>query len=375
MKPIPKNKKLYKKVLKEASKKFKSPSGVYRSAWIVREYLKRGGTYSSKRKPNSRSPGLRRWFREEWVDITTGKSCGRKSSQTRRSRSRSLRSPKRSLRSRYPVCRPKKRISKSTPKTVSEISKKSLRKAIHEKQRVRERGNIQFGRGPQDVDDLLERLRQEQIIRELLKKKQLEEKKIEKEAKKKRREELKQKFKHRKKEIKERVERERRALGLDDRAPGLDDRAPGLDDQESKELRGGKPQFRGYRSKKMIPVPQKVKKWAKYFFVLKKLGFKGAIETGNKRAKQLATKDSIPIEDLRYMRNWYARHIITSYPTFKRWNESGRPKGVEWHNKRGIQAWNSWGGNAGFRWVNSSKTIKMLNNYFGTNYTKIKTNI
>ena len=218
-----------------------------------------------------------------------------------------------------------------------------------------------------------------------MKKKQLEEKKIEKEAKKKRREELKQKFKQRKKEIKERIERERRALGLDDRAPGLDDRAPGLDDRAPglddrapKELHGGpslsggKPQFRGYRSKKMVPVPQKVKKWAKYFFVLKKLGFKGAIETGNKRAKQLATKDSIPIEDLRYMRNWYARHVITSYPTFKRWNEAGRPKGKEWHNKRGIQAWNSWGGNAGFHWVNSSKTITLLNDYFGTNYTKIK---
>lgn len=343
----PKNKKLYKKVLKEASKKFKSPSGVYRSAWIVREYLKRGGTYSdatdkrkvSKRKPSSRSPGLRRWFREDWVDITTGKSCG-----------------SRERRELYPVCRPRKRISKSTPKTISEISKRSLRKAIKEKQKVRESGNIQFGRGPQDVDDLLENLKQQQ---QLLKKKQLEEKKIEKEAKKKRREELKQKFKQRKKEIKERIERERQVLGLEQ-------------SQTPEQLKGGKPQYRGYRSKKMIPVPQKVKKWAKYFFVLKKLGFKGAIETGNKRAKQLATKDSIPIEDLRYMRNWYARHIITSYPTFKRWNEAGRPKDSQWHNKRGIQAWNSWGGNAGFHWINSSKTIKMLNDYFGTNYTKIK---
>ena len=49
-----------------ASKKFKSPSGVYRSSWIVREYKKRGGKYSGKK---SSSRGLKRWYREKWIDV------------------------------------------------------------------------------------------------------------------------------------------------------------------------------------------------------------------------------------------------------------------------------------------------------------------
>ena len=52
--------------------------------------------------------GLDRWFKEKWVDVKTGKPCGRKSA------SKSKRG--------YPACRPTKRVSKDTPKTVSEMS-------------------------------------------------------------------------------------------------------------------------------------------------------------------------------------------------------------------------------------------------------------
>ena len=37
--------------------------------------------------------GLKKWFKEDWVDISTGKSCGRKSAK--------------SSKRKYPVCRPK----------------------------------------------------------------------------------------------------------------------------------------------------------------------------------------------------------------------------------------------------------------------------
>lgn len=132
------------------------------------------------------------------------------------------------------------------------------------------------------------------------------------------------------------------------------------------------PQYYGKRSEIMVPVPKNVKKWAKYAFELKKLGFKGATSTGWKRAKQLATKDSIPIQDLRYMRNWYARHIFTSFPGFNNWMSYGRPKTSDWFNKHAILSWITWGGNPGFNWINSQRTINLLNNYFDTNYTKIK---
>ena len=44
----PIDKKLYTKVKNMASKKFKSPTGVYRSSWIVRKYKSLGGKYKSK---------------------------------------------------------------------------------------------------------------------------------------------------------------------------------------------------------------------------------------------------------------------------------------------------------------------------------------
>ena len=50
---------------------------------------------------------LRRWFKEEWVDVKTGKPCGRQKGESRG----------------YPACRPSKRISSKTPKTRSELSK------------------------------------------------------------------------------------------------------------------------------------------------------------------------------------------------------------------------------------------------------------
>ena len=135
---------------------------------------------------------------------------------------------------------------------------------------------------------------------------------------------------------------------------------------------GGNPQYHGKKSEyMMIKVPSDVKKWAKYAFKLKDLGFEGAVETGWKRAKQLATQQEISLEDLRYMRNWYARHIYTSYPTFKEWIKAGRPKTKEWHDKRGIQAWITWGANPGFKWVNSERVLKLLNKYFNKDYKKL----
>ena len=50
--------------------------------------------------------GLDRWFAEKWVDVKTGKPCGRQEGEKRG----------------YPACRPSKRVSSKTPKTSSEMS-------------------------------------------------------------------------------------------------------------------------------------------------------------------------------------------------------------------------------------------------------------
>ena len=55
---------------------------------------------------------LRRWFKEEWTDVRTGKACGRSEGEKRG----------------VPYCRPKKRISSETPKTASEMSSPLKRK-------------------------------------------------------------------------------------------------------------------------------------------------------------------------------------------------------------------------------------------------------
>ena len=60
-----------------------------------------------KSKPNTKTKGgLDRWFKENWVDVKTGKPCGRQKGEKRG----------------YPACRPSKRVSSKTPKTTKEMS-------------------------------------------------------------------------------------------------------------------------------------------------------------------------------------------------------------------------------------------------------------
>ena len=74
-------------------------------------------------RKKSRAPGgLTDWFKEKWVDVKTGKPCGRKKSETKRKG--------------YPACRPTKRVSSKTPKTKSEMSKRQLAKKKREKSKV-----------------------------------------------------------------------------------------------------------------------------------------------------------------------------------------------------------------------------------------------
>ena len=56
---------------------------------------------------------LKRWFEEKWVDVKTGKPCGRQKGEKRKG---------------YPACRPSKRVSSKTPKTTGEMSSEERRK-------------------------------------------------------------------------------------------------------------------------------------------------------------------------------------------------------------------------------------------------------
>ena len=68
-------------------------------------------------RKSKKGASLKRWFKEEWTDVRTGKPCGRTKGENRG----------------VPYCRPKKRISSATPKTASEMSSAEKAKKIREK--------------------------------------------------------------------------------------------------------------------------------------------------------------------------------------------------------------------------------------------------
>lgn len=71
-------------------------------------------------RKTAKGASLKRWFKEEWIDVRTGKPCGRSKGENRG----------------VPYCRPKKRISSATPKTVSEMSSSERSKKIAEKKKI-----------------------------------------------------------------------------------------------------------------------------------------------------------------------------------------------------------------------------------------------
>lgn len=63
---------------------------------------------------------LRRWFKEEWKDVRSGKPCGRQQGEERGT----------------PYCRPSKRVSSKTPVTASEMSESQKRSRISQKKKL-----------------------------------------------------------------------------------------------------------------------------------------------------------------------------------------------------------------------------------------------
>ena len=57
-------------------------------------------------RKTKKGAALKRWFKEDWKDVKTGKPCGRKKGEKRST----------------PYCRPSKRVSSKTPKTASEMT-------------------------------------------------------------------------------------------------------------------------------------------------------------------------------------------------------------------------------------------------------------
>ncbi len=71
-------------------------------------------------RKSKKGSDLKRWFKEDWVDVKTGKPCGRKKGESRGT----------------PYCRPSKRVSSETPKTSKEMTATEKRSKIREKNKL-----------------------------------------------------------------------------------------------------------------------------------------------------------------------------------------------------------------------------------------------
>tara|TARA_R100001463_G_scaffold135809_1_gene199725 strand:+ start:1458 stop:1700 length:243 start_codon:yes stop_codon:yes gene_type:complete len=68
-----------------------------------------------KVRKSKEGAALKRWFKEGWVNVKTGKACGDADGG---------------------YCRPTKRVSSKTPKTLGEMSKSERKRKVSEKKRT-----------------------------------------------------------------------------------------------------------------------------------------------------------------------------------------------------------------------------------------------
>ena len=71
-------------------------------------------------RKTAKGAALKRWFKEDWRDVRTGKACGRKEGEKRGT----------------PYCRPSKRVSSKTAKTAGEMTAAEKRSRIAQKKRL-----------------------------------------------------------------------------------------------------------------------------------------------------------------------------------------------------------------------------------------------
>jgi hypothetical protein len=85
-------------------------------------YKKKGGKYRySSFGKGKNYGGLTRWFKEKWIDVCTGKKCGRQKGSTRK----------------YPYCRPSVRVNSQTPKKASQLTRSEIKRLCKKKHRIK----------------------------------------------------------------------------------------------------------------------------------------------------------------------------------------------------------------------------------------------
>jgi hypothetical protein len=126
-KPVPTDQKLYDKIKAKIKRTSVSrwPSA-YLSGQVVREYKKsmekRGKKAYKSGSPSKKSSSLKRWYSENWINISTGKPCGSVKTKTY-----------------YPTCRPRKKITEDTPRTARTLTAEQKKRMIKLKQKAKKK--------------------------------------------------------------------------------------------------------------------------------------------------------------------------------------------------------------------------------------------
>lgn len=116
----PRDPALYARVKAEAKRRFRRWPSAYGSAWLSKEYRRRGGQYAG----GKREQGVARWMREEWVQVEPALDgrvvpCG------------ANRDGK--------ACRPRRRVSPRTPPTLAEVVRRHGAKRVRSLARSKSR--------------------------------------------------------------------------------------------------------------------------------------------------------------------------------------------------------------------------------------------
>ena len=105
-----------------------------------------------------------------------------------------------------------------------------------------------------------------------------------------------------------------------------------------------------------LTIPRGVQLEAKRGNDMIKNGYSGGTPTGWRRGRQLASGGRISIFDVKVMRDWFARHRITSGPGYRKWIKEGAPIRLIASKKeeyRGAVAYLIWGGEEAYDWINT----------------------
>ncbi|AGE56708.1 hypothetical protein ATCVNEJV2_677R [Acanthocystis turfacea Chlorella virus NE-JV-2] len=125
-KAIPTDQATYDRIKRQVKAQVERWPSAYASGMVVQKYkaamAKKGKKPYKSSSPPKKKTALARWYKEDWIDVKTGKKCGEVRTK-----------------SYYPTCRPKKRISEETPRTSKELTKEQKKKMVAIKQKAKKR--------------------------------------------------------------------------------------------------------------------------------------------------------------------------------------------------------------------------------------------